>query len=465
MKFLMPVTKRCYWLKSQVKIELLLIIRITFFMLTGGNMRRLSLLRYFTIYSLIAFVITGVVLSFFISNHIKNDQLENTREITRLTLNALLKKELAPDDFSSTLSKEKLDTLQIKFNQVIEATDIIMIKIWDKNGNILYSSNSSLTSQNFAIDKELKEALCNKSIIKISELDNQLNTNALNSFNKVVKIYEPIEFSGSVTGVFEVYIPYDRIQHHVKVLNRTVAIIMSLGLLILYLLLLRIIYNSSKTLISQNQSLLDQKFKLEESYRKLNSTYKSTVKTLANAIDVRDPYTAGHSERVAKISLEVGKMLGLGSSQLELLELAALFHDVGKLGIPDEILKKPGKLTDYEFEIIKAHPQTGVNILENIDFLKQTLPIILHHHEKFSGGGYPSGIKGDEIPIESRIIAVADTYDAMTSDRPYRKGLPHDDAIYEIVRMKGTQFDSKIVDAFLKVDIEQLGINAIKLTN
>lgn len=424
-------------------------------MLTGGIMRKLSLLRYFTIFSFIAFVITGIALGFFISNHIKNDQLENTKEITRLTLNAFLKTELTPDDFKNTLSKEKLDILQIKFNQVIEATNIIMMKIWDKNGNLLYSNNSSIIGQNFIIDKELEEALCNRSIIKISRLDKQLDTNVLNSPNKVVKIYEPITFNGSVTGVFEVYIPYDKIQHHIKALNRTVAIIMSLGLLILYLLLLKIIYNSSKTLVSQNHSLLGQKIKLEESYQKLNSTYKSTVKTLANAIDVRDPYTAGHSERVAKISLEIGKMLGLGSSQIELLELAALFHDVGKLGIPDEILKKPGKLTDHEFEKIKAHPQTGVNILENIDFLKQALPIILHHHEKFSGGGYPSGIKGEEIPIESRIIAVADTYDAMTSDRPYRKGLPHDDAICEIVRMKGTQFDAKIVDAFLKADIEQ----------
>lgn len=417
-------------------------------------MKKFSLLRYFTTYSFIAFVITGIILGFFISNHIKNNQLENTKEITLLTLNAFLKAELAPDDFNNVLSKEKVDTLNIKFEQIIEFTDIIRIKIWDKKGNILYSNNPNLIGQHFIVDKELEQAFDKVSTINISKLDKEENTNVLNRSDEVVEIYEPIAFDGFVAGVFEVYKPYDDIKQHVKALYRTVAIIMSIGLLILYLLLLKIIYNSSKTLVSQNQSLLDQKIKLEESYLKLNSTYVSTVMTLTNAIDARDPNTSGHSERVTRISLEIGKFLGLANSQLELLKLSALFHDVGKLGVLDEILYKPGKLTDDEYEKIKAHPQIGVNILENIVFLKKALPIILHHHEKFSGGGYPSGIKGDEIPIESRIIAVADTYDAMTSDRPYRKGIPHNDAICEIVKLKGSQFDAKIVDVFLKVDLE-----------
>lgn len=423
-------------------------------MLTGEAMKKLSLLKYFTTFSFIAFVITGIVLSFFISNHIKSDQLENTKEVTRLTLNVFLKKEFASDDFNNTLSKQKIDTLNNKFEQIIETTDIIMIKIWDKNGNILYSNNSSLIGKHFIIDKELEQALCNTSIISISKLNSEESINVLNRSDEVVKIYEPITFGGTVAGVFEVYKPYDGIKHHTKALNRTVAIIMSLGLLILYLLLLKIIYNSSKTLMFQNQSLLEQKVKLEESYLKLNSTYKSTVITLANAIDARDPNTAGHSERVTRISLEIGRILELDNSQLELLELAALFHDVGKLGVPDKILFKPGKLTDDEYDQIKAHPRIGVNILKDIDFLRKVLPIILHHHEKFSGGGYPSDIKGDDIPVESRIIAVADTYDAMTSDRPYRKGLPHDNAIHEIIKLKGTQFDANIVDAFLKVNLE-----------
>lgn len=258
--------------------------------------------------------------------------------------------------------------------------------------------------------------------------------------------------SDHIKGVLEVYIPYDEIKQHMAVLNRTIAIVMFIGLLILYLFLLKIIYNASRTLVLQNKSLLDQKMELEISYQKLNSSYKNTIMTLSNAVDARDTYTAGHSERVAEISLEIGKELGLSESQLENLELAALFHDIGKLGIPDKILHKPGKLTDDEYEIIKAHSQIGINILKNIDFLKEVLPIILYHHEKYSGDGYPAGLKWNEIPLESRIIAVADTYDAMTSDRPYRRGLAHSDAASEIMTLKGIQFDPDIADAFYKIE-------------
>lgn len=190
---------------------------------------------------------------------------------------------------------------------------------------------------------------------------------------------------------------------------------------------------------------------IEESYTRLNTSYKSTVVALSRAVDARDKYTAGHSERVANISMQIGTAMGLSEKQLETLEIAALFHDIGKLGIPDHILLKPGKLTDEEFRYITERPQIGVNILASIDFLKDALSIILHHHERFDGKGYPSNSEGQQIPVESRIIAVADTYDAITSDRPYRKGLSHDAALNEILRHKSTQFDSQVVDAFIAI--------------
>lgn len=191
---------------------------------------------------------------------------------------------------------------------------------------------------------------------------------------------------------------------------------------------------------------------MEHAYTALNSSYKNTIATLSNAVDARDPYTAGHSDRVAAISMVIGEKLGLSSELLEKLEISAMFHDIGKLGVPDNILLKPGKLDELEFQKIKEHPSIGVSILKNIDFLKNSLPIILHHHERYSGGGYPDGISKGDIPLEARIICVADTYDAMTSDRPYRKGLSHEEAIVEIVKFKGIQFDPEIVDSFLTID-------------
>lgn len=262
--------------------------------------------------------------------------------------------------------------------------------------------------------------------------------------------------SNHVRGVFEVYIPYDEVKQHIDMLNRIITLVMFAGLLILYLFLLKIIYNASNTLITQNQSLQEQKEALEKAYVTLNSTYKDTVATLSNAVDARDPYTAGHSERVAAISLKIGKELGLSEDILERLEISALFHDIGKLGVPDNILLKPGKLDELEFQKIKEHPSIGVNILKNIDFLKDALPTILHHHERYSGNGYPDGISGKDIPLEARIICIADTFDAMTSDRPYRKGLSHEEAIAEIVRFKGIQFDPDIVDNFLSINRDAL---------
>lgn len=287
----------------------------------------------------------------------------------------------------------------------------------------------------------------------------------MTSYNNLVKkfaIYSFIAFT--VTGIilvyfitvhikkdFVIFMPVSEIEQHLININSKIILVVFLGLLILYLLFIRIINSVSKKLIEQNQKLISQKNKIEEAYNKLQITYKDTVSTLSKTVDARDPYTAGHSERVAMISSKIAKKLGFEKKELENIEIAAQFHDIGKIGVPDSILLKNGKLTDIEFNFIKEHPIIGKNILSNIEFLKETLQIILHHHENYDGSGYPYGICGTEIPIGSRIISIADTYDAMTSDRPYRKALTHDAAVNEIIRCKGTQFDPKIIDEAIHI--------------
>jgi putative nucleotidyltransferase with HDIG domain len=228
--------------------------------------------------------------------------------------------------------------------------------------------------------------------------------------------------------------------------------------MILYVLLLRIVKDNSKTLITQNDILIKNKIEIQDAYNKLNSSYKDTIEALSNAIDARDPYTAGHSKRVSEISLKIGSTLGLNKEQQELLELSALFHDIGKLGIKDSVLLKNDKLTNEEFNIIKQHPDLGVRIISNIEFLIKTQDIIKYHHERFNGSGYPQGISGEAIPLESRIITVADSYDAMTSNRPYRKGMAHSVAISELIKNQNSQFDEKIVQAFLKACDEKMNL-------
>lgn len=233
---------------------------------------------------------------------------------------------------------------------------------------------------------------------------------------------------------------------HLNHLNIIITIVIASGLLILYLLLTRIVYKASKTLVNQNQTLMKQKQALEISYN-------NTITTLTNVVDAKDSYTAGHSDRVTKLSVSIGKSLRLDDKQLHDLKLAALFHDIGKIGTPDKILLKPGKLTDEEFSVIKKHPVLGAHILNDINYLSSAIPSIRHHHERYDGYGYPDGIKGDAIPLGARIIAVSDTYDAMISDRPYRNGMAHDKVISEIIANKGSQFDPVIVDAFVSSSV------------
>ncbi|MFE8702052.1 HD-GYP domain-containing protein [Cytobacillus sp. FJAT-54145] len=181
---------------------------------------------------------------------------------------------------------------------------------------------------------------------------------------------------------------------------------------------------------------------------------ESFMAALSITLDARDPYTSGHSMRVASFSYELGRNLGMSKEELEQLYQTALLHDIGKVGVPDHVLLKDGKLTEEEFQYIKAHPVIGENILKQVQPANQViglLPGIRTHHERMDGKGYPDGLMGEEIPLVGRIIAVADGFDAMTSDRPYRKGMSVEKALEILTEGRGTQWDSKIVNEFVKI--------------
>ena len=184
-------------------------------------------------------------------------------------------------------------------------------------------------------------------------------------------------------------------------------------------------------------------------YHNLLNVYLETIRSLAAAIDAKDSYTHGHSRRVTDLSVGIAQVMRLPRTEGDTIRHAALLHDVGKIGISEHILLKPGRLTDEEFETIKAHPHIGAGILNSIEFLKNVCEVIEHHHERYDGRGYPAGLIGDEIPMGARIIMVADSFDAITSQRPYRKPLTFAEAAAEIVRCSGTQFDPEVVEHFM----------------
>lgn len=184
-------------------------------------------------------------------------------------------------------------------------------------------------------------------------------------------------------------------------------------------------------------------------YTDMRQVHIDTVKALTSAIDASDPFTRGHSERVTSYSVEIAREMGLSERRVQILEYAGFLHDMGKIALQHDILLKPGALTDDEWKIMRSHPEIGARIVSGLHFLSGAKQVVLHHHERFDGEGYPDGLSGEEIPLEARIVKVADAFDAMMSDRPYRQSLTLTSALTELEDGRGTEFDPAVVDAFL----------------
>ena len=193
---------------------------------------------------------------------------------------------------------------------------------------------------------------------------------------------------------------------------------------------------------------------LERSSTEISTLNEGLLKTLAEVVDLRDPFVLGHSQQVTSYAVLMAKNLGLNGDQVELIRKAGLLHDIGKLGIPERILLKPTKLTVEEYNIVKEHVVLGAEILQASQSLHNLIPIIRHHHERYDGEGYPDGLTGTEIPIEARIVAVADAVEAMASDRPYRRVMELDQILMELNNNAGTQFDPQVVRAFKQITTE-----------
>ncbi len=214
---------------------------------------------------------------------------------------------------------------------------------------------------------------------------------------------------------------------------------------------LLLLIESGVKAINQMNTIKQINEDLKEANERLEQAYMESIETLRYTVEAKDPYTRGHSDRVSEYSVLIGKYLGLSDEDLHTLKVGGLFHDIGKIGIPDSILLKPGKLTVDEYSEIKNHPAIGVHILSNAEIFKDIIPIVKHHHERFDGQGYPSKLKDEDIPYLARIAAVADTFDAMTSKRTYRDSLDISIVKEEIEKNKGIQFDPQIADVFLDI--------------
>ena len=195
--------------------------------------------------------------------------------------------------------------------------------------------------------------------------------------------------------------------------------------------------------------------KVMDQTQELVKSYSGTLEAMILALDLREHETGHHSYRVTAYAINLGKHMKLSEEELSIMAKGALLHDIGKIGVPDQILLKPDKLTDEEWEMMRKHPQFGYDLLKKIDFLENSAKIVLTHHERYDGQGYPSGLAGEDIPLGSRIFSVVDALDAMTSQRTYRRAMPFEEAARRIEEASGTQFDPKVVEAFMRVPIDE----------
>jgi putative nucleotidyltransferase with HDIG domain len=328
------------------------------------------------------------------------------------------------------------------------------VKVWAPDGYIRWSSvDQSQVGKRFPIDEDLARALrTGKTVAHITEPNGADNAPERKlGYHDLLEIYSPlIDSKGAVIGGYEVYANPALLEHSIAARKHELWLVLGLVFGALLVALLLLVRAASNALAQRTSALRLQSQELLEAYAKLEQSSVEAIESLNAAVDARDPYTSGHSQRVQRIALAIGETIGLPPERMRILAFGALFHDIGKLGVPDSILLKPGRLTDEEYDIIKRHAEAGATIVERFSPLRPAVPVVRHHHEHYAGGGYPLGLEGRQIPIEAAVVGLADAWDAMTTDRPYRSALTDEDALAEIRDCRGTQFDPEIVDAFLE---------------
>jgi len=345
---------------------------------------------------------------------------------------------------------------------VLRQPDIVSVKVWKANGVLAWTNTLARSSRgrlvpnrnrreidkNLGLDDELDEAIDeNQPVAALvgtgGKGEDAFERNDL-GYRNLFEVYAPIENANNtrVIGAYEIYADPRALDRLIGSRRTTLWLLVGGVFLALWAALVLLVRGASRTLRRQNATLI-------ESNRLLEESALEAVESLNATVDAKDPYTAGHSQRVRRIAVAIGEELGLDAESLDVLRFAGLFHDIGKIGVPDAILTKPARLTELEFEIVKRHPEDGARIVGRLQRMHATVPAILHHHERWDGNGYPHRLAGNEIPLEASIVGLADAVDAMTTDRPYSSARTLDEATGEVILNSGTQFAPAVVDAFV----------------
>jgi putative nucleotidyltransferase with HDIG domain len=412
-----------------------------------GVERSVRLLHVFLVASAAILVGGALVLGWVLSTAVRQQAVEDARTSLTEYVDGVLRPDLVR---GGTIAIAPGLTSRIK-QQLRARRDIVAVKVWRADGTLAWTNRDpDRIGRRYSLDDKLGDAIHeNRAVAGIDPLEEEENEAEKDlGFGRLLQVYTPIDANGRAIGAYEIYANPAEIEHFIAARKHTLWAVVAGVFAVLYAALALLVRGASARLRRQTQALRRRSQELLEAYELLESRSLETIETLNATVDAKDPYTAGHSQRVQRIALAIAQELGLEQRRLEALRHGALFHDIGKLGVPDAILTKPARLTPTEYDVIKRHPADGARIIEKLEVLRAAMPLIRHHHERWDGLGYPDGLAGDEIPLEAAIVGLSDAWDAMTTDRPYHRALSLDEAVEEIRSGRGSQFAPLVVDAF-----------------
>jgi len=410
--------------------------------------RSLTLLRLFLVTSAGILLIAAFVLSWVLTSTLNGQALVDARTSLTQYVNGVLRPQLVRQD-SLHVSKTLPSGVA---TQLVGDPDLVTVKVWRPDGVLAWTDRApQRIGHRYPLERGLADALRNRPSASLDELNSDENAVERSlGFEHLLQVYAPLRNANGrrVIGAYEIYANPRRMESFITSRKHMIWLTVAAVFLALYLALAFLVRGASSMLTRQSQILRSRSRDLLESYRRLEERSLEAIASLNATVDARDPYTAGHSARVQRIALAVADELGLTRERLVAVRYGSLFHDIGKIAVPDAILGKPAALTPREYDVIKRHPTDGADIVSKLGSLRDAVPLIRHHHERWDGAGYPDGLDGDAIPGDACIVGLADAWDAMTTNRPYRPALGLDAAAAEVRNRRGTQFAPAVVDAF-----------------
>jgi len=391
---------------------------------------RLSLLQRFTFVSAIITLALALSLSAATVRAISGFAIQDEAHVATELVLRTFSPQLRPADFQGPLPPERRALLDALFRAHGISDNTLRVRLWRSDGRLLYS-NTSPSDGTALVQADLSTPEGYRQFVLVRQ-------GAEGAAPGMARVFVPVRVGGASRplGAFEIFYDLSLLHQRLAYIRQVIWMAVPAGLFLLYVSVFVLVRRASRQLLQQQNDLI--------------TAHLGTYRALASAIDAKDSYTGDHSLEVSRLAEALGRAMGLGERTMEELQIAARLHDLGKIAIPDALLTKTGPLLQEEYALMQRHAEAGFTILRDAPLSEGVKRAVRHNHERWDGRGYPDGLAGEDIPLLSRILAVVDAYEAMTSDRPYREGLPQGEAVVQLLEGAGTQFDPAVVDIFLR---------------